>query len=428
MAGATLVVLGVLWPQDPSPEDGTRKLIRDLERSETTRERLRAQVWSALPGTIQAHLPALRPYPVFMRRSLAATDLALIAPPPPGAVPALIRGLDDPHPSVRLRCLQTLGAFGPVASSAIPPVLALAESRTNALELRLTSLECLLGIAPNDPRIRALARETFLRTADVGPDPTLVLRKIAPLYRSQDPEFLDLLFDLLPKLGATQAAQLIEGLNEILPPTPRAASGAVLAIKSFFFPGALPQDARRPVARMDHPRLSHALGALLARSCVPAHAEANVQLIRDLLRHGSMWSSDADESNVPASPGSSRLVTLARAAQILVKQGPAAREAMPELLALLDKSSPELEFSVAWTVWRIDPGNPQALAILQSHADTTYDMGIILSLLDLTTSETPAFHPLVRRCLGDSNETIRDAARRAARRSGIAGPAPGPAP
>lgn len=52
----------------------------------------------------------------------AAHALGEMGPSVPGALPALIQALDDPHTTVRWEAVQALAKFGPEAKEAVPRV------------------------------------------------------------------------------------------------------------------------------------------------------------------------------------------------------------------------------------------------------------------------------------------------------------------
>jgi HEAT repeat protein len=238
------------------------------------------------------------------------------------SVPGLVKALKDREESVRDAAAQALGMIGPPAKEAVRPLLALLEVKDE--RLRVTAAEALWRIDRHPAAIAALAR---MVEKDLGG------WRAARVLRSIGPD------------AAAAVPALTEAIHAKVDLTGSLRRNAALALGQI-----------GPAARKATPSLRRALRH--------SHSDLRVAAAE------ALWRLEQDRSVVPV------LVAAVRhrearddAIEVLGRIGPAAEEAVPDLIYALKDDSTYTRTRAARALGQIGPKARAAIAALK---DTLY--------------------------------------------------------
>jgi HEAT repeat protein len=311
----------------------------------------------AVEGVIPVVLQTLK-HPDSSMRMRAATALSEFEVYSPGIIAALTEALADPLPMVRQAAVQTLAQAGPAAISALPQLGPMLNERDNYL--RLSAADALWRISPEQARVIVpLLIGLMDPEASLGDAPDLslefrvaaveIMGEMGPLAKEAVPALRRLLHKGPDdhRFGAANALRKIEPTNGP-------------ALVPLFVQFLAATDA--PVAR---PEVIEALGEIgpAATEAVPTltrYLDDEDEMIR-LTSAIALWRIDPRQADliVPV------LVKLLKhdieaeldvsdALEALKEMGPAAREAVPVVRALLVHPAEDLRHAAAEALKRIE--------------------------------------------------------------------------
>ncbi len=360
----------------PGPEVTVPLCVKLLEESDPT---IRARVLNAIADAGVKAVPGL----IAALKNEQATYWALIVlreigPEAKEAVPALIEALKDSRPEIRREAVLTLGAMNEAAEAAIPAIAALlkddhartaatfvlgqlgkipadaeAACKANAKDkdmlLATVSLWALARVHPDDKELRREATEQliarlkekdpFVRVAAaralaaLPPAPEVTAPIWEKALQDADAETVHHALDALASLGAPAVPRLIDGLKH------KKMRANIASILGRIGPAAAP--ATNALAALVNDKDSHvAQEAAFALAAIgPAAKDAVPELIK-ALESGKDNDSNAIEI-----------------ACCLGKIGPAAATAESVLVKQLQGSDADLALMSAWSLAQISPAS-----------------------------------------------------------------------
>jgi HEAT repeat protein len=214
------------------------RLIHDLQRQDSTLDKIWQTIWPVLPDVITTRFPGLRPQSAISIRQDAAEELRFRGTEAHAAVPALISALNDTDMEVRSLAIRALAEFGPLANAAVPNLIAFFQTSMKTApaptssDLRGAAALALAAIGPKDPRVLVLLNE-IMRLKDFSPQygvPQIQSYVVTGLERiaATNLSAIPLLIAALKESGTEFEAMVIPG-GGINPTTPEESMAALLA-------------------------------------------------------------------------------------------------------------------------------------------------------------------------------------------------------
>ncbi|WP_197491324.1 HEAT repeat domain-containing protein [Planctomyces sp. SH-PL62] len=209
----------------PAAESAVSALIRLLEGENP------ADHESALNALGRIGPPSVAAVPAMLRRSTAASPAMLpwavsLASIGPGAVPALIEGLDDPVDGIRWTAAAALGRIGPKAGVAVPKLSRMSTS-ARAADRVVAALACwriaqdrriipvlLSSAGMTDPRDLALRYAALDALAEIGPSAAEAVPTLSQQLSAENDSALYKVVRVLGRIGPA-AAEAVEPLQRI---------------------------------------------------------------------------------------------------------------------------------------------------------------------------------------------------------------------
>ncbi len=353
-----LVLLVLLLPYSTSADSAQDERITSLV------EQLKSQDWKVRRSAVSdlgeiapeakkallALIETLKDEDSRVRRS-AAEALARTGPAAARAVPRLTELLSDEDPAVRQAAASTLGSIGPKAKKAISALSTLLKDKDP--RVRASAAEALGGIGARaaeaipalvasvkdkDPRVRASAAEALARS---GPQAAQTVPTLSKLLADEDADVREAAANTLGQIGKPAVPTLIAGLKSGNPVFLQAVTNALGKIGPPAVP-ALIETLTNPKEKV----LARQYAAI-ALTKVGSNPKEIVSALAGRL--------DDKESAIRRS-----------AAGALGKIGPAARAALPRLIAMSgnETEDPVVREYAVRALTRIDPNDANVVSAL----------------------------------------------------------------